>query len=156
MFVCVPQAVHAAVTAPVGQWIQTDPEAKIPESSLVRIDQMPDGTLQGVVTRVLQSRLGTDPRCGKCTGELHDKPFVGMTVLWGLRRDGDKWDQGWVLDPRNGKTYKVEVTPIHHGEALDVRAYVGTPLFGRTQVWKRYAAGGISPHGTNADLSHNR
>jgi len=47
------------------------------------------------------------------------------------------WDGGEILDPNNGKTYKVRLTPADGGKKLDVRGYIGAPLFGRTQTWIR-------------------
>ncbi|HEX7326476.1 MAG TPA: DUF2147 domain-containing protein, partial [Rhodanobacteraceae bacterium] len=76
--------------------------------------------------------------CVVCTGVRHGKPMVGMVVIWGVSRHGDKWEGGQVLDPLNGKSYKVRLTLADHGQELKVRAYVGVPLFGRTQVWMRH------------------
>ena len=37
-----------------------------------------------------------------------------------------------ILDPNNGKTYKVRMKPIDGGKKLEVRGYIGMPLLGRT------------------------
>ena len=47
------------------------------------------------------------------------------------------WDGGEILDPNNGKTYKVRMTPKDDGKTLAVRGYIGAPLLGRTQTWVR-------------------
>jgi len=60
-----------------------------------------------------------------------------MTIMWGVKKDGDHWDGGKILDPNNGKTYKVKLTPKDNGQKLDVRGYIGMPLLGRTQTWIR-------------------
>ena len=41
------------------------------------------------------------------------------------------------MEPSTGKVYKVQLTPIEGGKKLEVRGYIGAPLFGRTQTWIR-------------------
>ena len=50
------------------------------------------------------------------------------------RRDG-LWDGGTILDPNNGKTYKLRLKPVEDGKKLEVRGYIGAPMFGRSQTW---------------------
>ena len=97
----------------------------------------PDGTLQGTVQQVLFSDQGTHPICDKCEGERHGKPVEGMVIMWGVKQDGDVWDGGQILDPHNGKTYKVKLSLKDDGRKLDVRGYIGMPMLGRTQTWLR-------------------
>ncbi|HEX5354001.1 MAG TPA: DUF2147 domain-containing protein [Rhodanobacteraceae bacterium] len=129
-------AAYAANETPVGTWTQVDDVTGKPKS-IIEISQRPDGTLQGVVKQVLFSDQGTQPVCGKCKGERHDRPVVGMVIMWGVKKDGDTWDGGQILDPHNGKTYKVKLSMDDNGQKLDVRGYLGMPLFGRTQTWLR-------------------
>lgn len=132
-------AAYAADLTPAGTWTQVDDATGKPKS-LIEITQQPDGTLQGVVRLVYFSDQGTnDPICKKCEGERHDQPVVGMTVLWGVKQDGGSWDGGQILDPGNGKTYKVKLTLADGGQKLDVRGYIGMPMLGRTQTWVRKA-----------------
>ncbi len=126
----------AAADTPVGTWTQVDDKTGKPKS-IIEITEQPDGTLQGVVKQVLFSDQGTHPICDKCTGERHNQPVVGMTILWGVKKDGDVWDGGQVLDPANGKIYKVRLQLTDNGEKLDVRGYIGVPMLGRTQTWIR-------------------
>jgi uncharacterized protein (DUF2147 family) len=60
-----------------------------------------------------------------------------MTIMWGVKKDGDAWDGGQILDPHNGKTYKVKLQLTDGGQKLDVHGYIGISLFGRSQVWVR-------------------
>ena len=55
------------------------------------------------------------------------------------QNEGDKglWDGGEILDPNNGKVYKVRLKPVDGGARLEVRGYIGAPLLGRTQTWTR-------------------
>ncbi len=125
-----------AQATPVGLWKTIDDETK-QEKSYVRIVES-GGVLTGRIERLLDPAK-QDSKCDKCTDERKDKPVIGMTILSGVRKneDGTLWDGGTILDPNNGKVYKVRLTPKDGGKALDVRGYVGAPLLGRTQTWIR-------------------
>ena len=127
-----------AQATPVGTWTQVDDETGKPKS-IIEISQAADGTLQGTVKQVLFSDQGTHPVCDKCEGERHNQPVTGMVIMWGVKKDGDQWDGGQILDPHNGKTYKVKLSLTDGGQKLDVHGYVGISLFGRSQVWERKA-----------------
>jgi uncharacterized protein (DUF2147 family) len=129
-------AAYAANDTPVGTWTQVDDATGKPKS-IIEITEQPDGTLQGVVKQVLFSDQGTHPVCDKCEGDRHNKPVEGMVIMWGVKKDGDKWDGGQILDPHNGKTYKVKLSLKDDGQKLDVRGYIGMPMLGRTQTWIR-------------------
>ena len=60
-----------------------------------------------------------------------------MTILSGMKPDGDEFNGGKILDPVNGKLYKRRMTLAEGGKKLNVRGYIGTPMLGRTQVWVR-------------------
>ena len=128
----------AADTTPVGTWTQVDDATGKPKS-IIEITEQPDGALQGTVKQVLFSDQGTHPICDKCEGDRHNKPVDGMVIMWGVKKDGDVWDGGQILDPHNGKTYKVKLTLTDNGQKLDVRGYIGMPMLGRTQTWLRKA-----------------
>lgn len=129
-------AAPAAQASPIGTWTQVDDETGRPKS-IIEISEASNGTLQGVVKQVLFSDQGPHPVCDKCEGDRHNKPVEGMTIMWGVRRDGDQWDGGQILDPHNGKTYKVRLRPTDNGRKLDVHGYIGFSLLGRSQVWVR-------------------
>jgi uncharacterized protein (DUF2147 family) len=125
----------AATDTPVGTWKTIDDTTGKPKS-IVQITEQ-NGELQGKVLQVLQSEEGTHPLCHKCDGERKDKPVEGMVIMWGVTRDDDVWDGGKILDPHNGKTYKVKLTLTDGGQKLDVHGYIGFALLGRSQVWER-------------------
>ncbi|NUZ06699.1 DUF2147 domain-containing protein [Piscinibacter koreensis] len=130
-------AAHAQAT-PVGTWKTIDDETK-KEKSLVRISES-NGVLSGRVEKLLDPTAPPDPVCKDCTDERKDKPIQGMTILRNVKQDaGDKalWSGGDILDPSNGKVYRVRLKPIDNGARLEVRGYIGAPMFGRTQTWIR-------------------
>lgn len=127
---------QADPTTPVGLWKTIDDDTNA-ERSLVEI-AMIDGELRGRIVRIYyRPDEKPDPVCEACSGDLKDKPVIGMTFLWGLRRDGDGWAGGSILDPKNGKVYNAKLSFADNGTKLRVRGFIGTPLLGRTQVWLR-------------------
>jgi uncharacterized protein (DUF2147 family) len=135
-------AVSAADTdSPVGTWKQVD-DVSGKVKSIIQISEN-DGELQGKVLQVLNrspediARDGEQPRCTQCDGARKDQPIEGMTIMWGVSRDGDVWDGGRILDPKNGKVYKVKLSLEDGGRKLDVHGYIGFALLGRSQVWER-------------------
>lgn len=125
-----------AQATPVGLWKTIDDESK-QEKSHVRIAEA-GGVLTGRIEKVLDPTK-QDAKCDKCEGGKKDQKVVGMSILEGVKRDAgaDHWDGGTILDPNNGKTYKVRLTPKDGGKSLDVRGYIGAPMLGRTQTWLR-------------------
>ena len=129
--------VHAQAT-PAGLWKTIDDESK-KEKSLIRITEA-GGVFTGKLEKLLDPTAKPDAVCDLCSDERKDKPVVGMTLVKGVKQsDSDKgrWDGGEILDPNNGKTYKVRLTPGEGGKTLAVRGYIGAPLLGRTQTWVR-------------------
>ena len=129
-------ALVAAAGSPVGTWRSIDDKTK-QERSIIRVTEE-NGELKGVVEKVFD-QPGDDPAhlCKECKDERKDKPIVGMTILWGLKKDGNAWAGGEILDPKNGKTYRCKMTLSEDGKSLNVRGFIGISLIGRTQTWLR-------------------
>ncbi|MFP5461022.1 MAG: DUF2147 domain-containing protein [Gammaproteobacteria bacterium] len=121
------------LSSPVGLWKTVDDETKQPKS-LVRIVEQ-DGALVGRVEKILTDK--PDARCDRCTDERKDQPVQGMTILTGMKPEGGLWDGGSILDPNNGKVYRSRMKLLEGGRKLEVRGYIGAPLFGRSQTWLR-------------------
>jgi uncharacterized protein (DUF2147 family) len=134
-------AASAADTGtPVGTWKQIDDVTGQPHS-IVRITEN-DGVLSATIEKIMPTpeelaRDGAHPVCGKCTGERQGKPIEGLNIMWGVKRDGEVWDGGQIIDPVSGKVYKVKLSLGDGGSKLNVRGYVGFSLLGRTQTWLR-------------------
>ncbi len=127
---------QAVASSPAGWWKTIDDDTGKAKSVVYIVEK--DGVLTGMVVSIIPDPGKTpDPVCDKCEGERKGKPIKGMTIMWGLRKDGDEWSGGRVLDPENGKTYKCWVEVVDGGAHLKVRGYVGVSLFGRTQYWQR-------------------
>jgi len=123
-----------AQSSPVGRWKTIDDETgKV--KSIVEITQAANGSLQGKVMEILYSERGPNPLCDKCEGANKNKPVKGMTILWGLKKDGDMWSGGTVLDPAKGKTYKSKVELLEGGKKLGMSGCIA--FICRQQVWVR-------------------
>jgi uncharacterized protein (DUF2147 family) len=127
--------VHAQAT-PAGVWKTIDDETK-KEKSLVRISEA-GGVYSGLVEKLLDPLTPPDATCEKCSDERKDKPIRGLTIIKGVKQNADdkvRWDGGEILDPNNGKTYRVRLTPTDGGKTLEVRGFIGP--FYRNQTWIR-------------------
>lgn len=126
----------AANENPVGLWRTIDDKSG-KEKSLVRVSES-NGQLQITIEKLFREP-GEEPNplCDKCSGEKKNKPVIGMQIGNGLKKDGDVWSGGEILDPQNGKTYKCKVWLEDKGKKLNVRGFIGVSVLGRTQVWVR-------------------
>ncbi|MEO8151675.1 MAG: DUF2147 domain-containing protein [Rhizobacter sp.] len=126
----------AAQSSPVGLWKTIDDATKT-EKSQVRITET-NGVLSGHIEKLLAPDAKQDAVCDECTGDRKGKPIVGMAIISGVKKNAETdglWDGGTILDPNNGKTYKLRLKPSEDGKKLEVRGYIGAPLFGRSQTW---------------------
>ncbi len=131
-------AAAGAQETPVGLWKTIDDGTR-KEKSLVRISES-SGVLTGKVEKILDPEAKPDAVCEKCSDDRKNQPIVGLTIIRNVKKNGDDaalWDGGDILDPNNGKVYRVRMKPVDGGRRLEVRGYIGTPLLGRTQVWQR-------------------
>ncbi|HEX6706935.1 MAG TPA: DUF2147 domain-containing protein [Albitalea sp.] len=129
-------AAWAQVT-PVGVWKTVDDDGKT-EKSLVRISES-GGQLVGRIETLFDAAK-KDSVCDKCSDERKDKRIVGLTILRNVVKQDNEdapWAGGDILDPNNGKVYKVRLKPVDGGRKLEVRGYIGMPMLGRTQTWLR-------------------
>jgi uncharacterized protein (DUF2147 family) len=116
-----------------GKWKTFDDETG-DAKSIVEIYEK-NGKIYGKIIEILEKGK-EDKTCDKCKGSKKDKPVKGMVIIEGLSKDGDNWEDGTILDPRNGKEYKCRIS-LENSDKLKVRGYLGVSLLGRTQYWTR-------------------
>ncbi|MDQ2926647.1 MAG: DUF2147 domain-containing protein [Pseudomonadota bacterium] len=123
--------------SPAGLWKTIDDSTK-KEKSFVRIVEA-NGVYTGKVEKLLDPATPPDATCKDCSDERKGQPILGMTIIRNVKATEDKavFSGGDILDPDNGKVYRVKLKVVDNGAKLDVRGYIGTPLLGRTQTWIR-------------------
>lgn len=125
-----------AQSSPTGLWRTIDDESGKPRA-LVRITES-NGEYRGKIEKLFRAP-GEDPnpKCDTCEGANKDQPRIGMTIITGMRQEGTEYTGGQILDAESGKIYKSKMTLQDNGRKLNVRGYIGVPMFGRSQTWLR-------------------
>jgi uncharacterized protein (DUF2147 family) len=131
-------AADLAAASPVGLWQTIDDETE-QVTGVVRIEER-DGLIFGSIVEVLDPTAKPGAVCELCTDERKDQPLVGLTIIRNVvagESEAGPWSGGDILDPKDGKVYKVRLKRTGDGRTLEVRGYIGAPILGRTQVWHR-------------------
>ncbi len=125
----------SAQMTPVGNWHTVDDKTGEVKSEIRIVES--GGGLSGNIAKVLTKNAKPDAVCDHCTDDRKDKPMVGLQIIRGGKKLEEKevWEGGRILDPENGKTYALRLTPVENGAKLEVRGSIGP--FGRTQTWVR-------------------
>jgi uncharacterized protein (DUF2147 family) len=126
----------AAELSPVGRWKTFDDDTGA-QAGVIEITVSHDELVGRIVEMIPGPGDPADPVCGKCAGPEKNQRVLGMTILKGLKHDGDIWEGGTILDPRTGNIYSSELRVDDSGKKLLVRGYLGISLLGRTQTWLR-------------------
>jgi uncharacterized protein (DUF2147 family) len=120
-----------AAELPTGRWNTIDEKSGKVTSVVEVYDQ--GGKLFGKIAALTEpnDEKGKPKICTKCAGADKDKAVVGLVILKNLSAAGDRFKDGTILDPEDGKIYKAEIW--REAASLKVRGYIG--MFYRTQTW---------------------
>ena len=69
--------------------------------------------------------------------KLKNRDLIGLVILQDFKYTGSAWENGKIYDPNSGKTYDCILKVKDNNKVLDIRGYVGVPMFGRTATWTR-------------------
>ena len=128
-------APSAAPATATGVWEQADDKGKV--GSWFYIYER-DGVFEGRIVKMFP-RPGEKPNpiCTKCQGEQKNQPTLGLTLIKGMQRKGRNYENGTILDPRDGSVYSARMELSPDGQKLMVRGFLGIDLFGQSQIWRR-------------------
>jgi uncharacterized protein (DUF2147 family) len=127
---------RSAEPSAVGLWQQVDDETGKSQGWFL-ISEV-NGSYEGIIARMFL-QPGEDPNalCDKCRDDRKDMPWLGLPIIRGMKRNGLVYENGTILDPRDGNIYSAKMTLSPDGQTLVVRGYLGISLLGRNQYWKR-------------------
>ncbi len=123
---------QAATDADIlGEWWSSAKDARIDMSSQ-------DGKIFGKITWVRpeeENKLDEKNPDEK----LRTQKVLGLVILKDFKLEKDSWIDGSIYDPKSGKTYSCKMSlDKENRDKLNIRGYVGVPMFGRSEVFSRY------------------
>lgn len=116
-------------------WKTIDDKTKKAKAT-VRFTEERNGTLTASIQTILTP--GEEEACTKCEGPYKNKSLKGLTIVKNLKNvGGTSYEQGMILDPQTGKTYKLKGQLADGGKKLELRGFIGVAALGRNQTWIR-------------------
>lgn len=122
----------ANAQSPIGTWKTIDDETK-QAKSYVQIYEK-NGLLYGKIVKLLTKTDHED--CRNCKGILKNKPLIGLEIMTNMKKEGNEWVDGTIVDPKSGKEYSCKFS-LEGKDKLKLRGFIGFSLIGRTQYWYR-------------------
>jgi uncharacterized protein (DUF2147 family) len=70
---------------------------------------------------------------------------LGLALIKGMQRKGMAYENGTIMDPRDGQVYRALMRLSPDGKQLEVRGFLGFALLGRSQIWNRLPDNALDP-----------
>ena len=135
LFISSKQFTEAENTTIYGYWWSPEKESKI------KIYKATSGKVCGKLSWIKEPN-NDDGSAKKDVNnpdeDKRDTPLLNLVLLKNFNYEGDnKWEDGTIYDPRNGKNYSCPMTLSSDGNTLDIRGYVGFSFIGRTSQFTK-------------------
>ncbi|WP_420134696.1 DUF2147 domain-containing protein [Rhodopseudomonas sp.] len=136
----------AAEPTAAGLWQRTDngkPGGK-PVVWVLMLDRG-NNMYEGVVAKSFQQAGQPNLTvCEECEDDRKNQPILGISLIRDMKRKGRIYENGNILDPRNGDVWKAMLTVSPDGQTLTLRGYLMTPALGKDEDWFRLPDTAIS------------
>ena len=132
LFVCIASSQLAISQSVFGKWEILKESGEV--RSIIEIYEN-DGIVNGKVVEILDKEK-EDNLCIECEGEEKNKKILGLVLLKDFKKNQEKYVDGTILNPDDGKIYKSKIwVDEHNSNILNVRGYIG--FFYKTMEWRR-------------------
>ena len=118
----------------VGRWKTID-DKDGSVKSIVFVFKATNGKYYGKIEKLFK-----DPEklCTECEGVNKNQPVLGMMIINNMVENDESLTGGTILDPKNGKVYKCNISFEKESGNLSVRGSLDKfGLIGRSQTWLR-------------------